>query len=344
VCIKTRQVQRCDDAQSDPRADVEACHGLGVRSVIILPLLNDEDAVVGVFGVFSSHPSAFRVRDESTVQVLSQRVLMILKHTSVPLATFVEPAAVANPIVENSILDNSILERLSAEGEVEYGSLEAGSAQATIEVGARHGINLLTSILGAAVLALALFQTVKLGHHLSGGRAAGRTHPPATVSAPLRNAERETTAASGARGTRATPASRAQSAAASPSKLATFGSPSTALPRSASQSIYSSQPAGRLLIYEDGKEIFRMSPASEQGEQTNVDGTDQTSSTNGDGTDQHPGASGQALMSCRRPRPRADCCTASSPIILRKPGSSRSKGRWCWMCVSAAMAPYNRRP
>lgn len=288
LCIKTRQVQRCDDAQSDPRADVEACQGLGVRSVIILPLLIDEDAVSGVFGVFSSHPSAFGVRDECTLQVLSQRVLMILKHTSVPLATFVEPAAVANPIVENSILDNFILERASAESEVEYGSLDAGSAQATIEVGARHGINLLTSILGAAVLALALFQTVKLGHHLFGGRAAARTHPPAIVPAPLRNAERETTAASGARGTRATPASGTQSAAASPAKLATSGSPSTALPRSAPRSTYSSPPAGSLLIYENGKEIFRMPPASERAEQTNVDGTNQTRSTKADGTVERP--------------------------------------------------------
>src|SRR5580698_10212001 len=33
ACVKTRKVQRCDDAQADPRADIEACRILGVRSV-----------------------------------------------------------------------------------------------------------------------------------------------------------------------------------------------------------------------------------------------------------------------------------------------------------------------
>src|SRR5580700_12155993 len=40
-CIRTRQVQRCDDAQADPRADAEASRSLGVRSVMILPLLRN---------------------------------------------------------------------------------------------------------------------------------------------------------------------------------------------------------------------------------------------------------------------------------------------------------------
>ena len=41
ACVKTRTVQRCDDAQNDPRADIEACRILGVRSVIVLPLLQE---------------------------------------------------------------------------------------------------------------------------------------------------------------------------------------------------------------------------------------------------------------------------------------------------------------
>src|SRR5271167_4827900 len=57
-CIKTRRVQRCDDAQADPRADAEASRSLGVRSVMILPLLK-EDELAGLLEVFSSQPRAF---------------------------------------------------------------------------------------------------------------------------------------------------------------------------------------------------------------------------------------------------------------------------------------------
>src|SRR5882762_5232568 len=101
ACIKTRQVQRCDDALSDSRADVEACRTLGVRGVIILPLLQN-DEVVGVFEVFSSYPVAFGGRDDRTLEVLSHRVLALLKHTSEPTATSVNPAEDGDPIVEDS--------------------------------------------------------------------------------------------------------------------------------------------------------------------------------------------------------------------------------------------------
>ena len=59
ACVTTRTLQRCDDAHADPRADVEACRSLGVRSVVILPLLLS-DELVGVFEMFSSSPAAFR--------------------------------------------------------------------------------------------------------------------------------------------------------------------------------------------------------------------------------------------------------------------------------------------
>src|SRR5258708_13394096 len=43
LCIETSRVQRCDDAQADPRAQAEPCRRLGVRSVMALPLLKDAE-------------------------------------------------------------------------------------------------------------------------------------------------------------------------------------------------------------------------------------------------------------------------------------------------------------
>jgi len=73
-CIRTRQVQRCDDALTDPRADAEASRSLGVRSVLILPLLRD-GGMAGLLEVFSSRLGAFRERDELTLEALAQRIL-----------------------------------------------------------------------------------------------------------------------------------------------------------------------------------------------------------------------------------------------------------------------------
>src|SRR5271155_3770816 len=78
ACMKTRTVQRCDDAQDDPRADIEACRVLGARSVIGLPLLQKGE-LAGVFELFSEWPSAFGERDERTLEALSLRILRNLE-------------------------------------------------------------------------------------------------------------------------------------------------------------------------------------------------------------------------------------------------------------------------
>jgi TonB family protein len=92
ACVKTRQMQRCEDAQSDPRADVEASRGLGISSVMILPLLRNND-LVGVFEVFSPRPSAFGQRDERALQELAQRALKNLQWASKPRLASVPDAS-----------------------------------------------------------------------------------------------------------------------------------------------------------------------------------------------------------------------------------------------------------
>src|SRR6202051_2832682 len=191
ACIKTRQVQRCDDAESDPRADVEACRSLGVRSVIIVPLLQD-DNLVGIFEVFSSHASAFGGRDERTLEVLSQRVLTILKQTSEPPAAFLKAAEVGDAslensgagdsIVEASIIENSVSENTTEKAEAEYASYDTGLAPEASKAHTGRGVRILTWILGAAVLAFALLLTVLLGQRLIGRKAARRAHPPVVSS------------------------------------------------------------------------------------------------------------------------------------------------------------------
>ncbi len=61
--IARRQLLRCDNAETDPRVNLEACRGLGIASIVVLPLLRRNGEVRGLFELFSDHPYAFEERD-----------------------------------------------------------------------------------------------------------------------------------------------------------------------------------------------------------------------------------------------------------------------------------------
>src|SRR4051794_22483949 len=70
-----RKVQCCTDTEADVRVDVAACHRLGVRSFLILPVLKQEE-LVGLFGISSSSPEAFAHREIGILEALSRQVLI----------------------------------------------------------------------------------------------------------------------------------------------------------------------------------------------------------------------------------------------------------------------------
>jgi uncharacterized Zn finger protein (UPF0148 family) len=61
--IARRQLLRCDNAESDPRVNLDACRALGIASIVVLPLLRKNGEVRGLFELFSDHPYAFEERD-----------------------------------------------------------------------------------------------------------------------------------------------------------------------------------------------------------------------------------------------------------------------------------------
>jgi TonB family protein len=95
-CFKTRRTQWCDDTRSDQRVDMKASERLGVRSVVVMPLLRG-DEVIGVIELFSYQPYAFGVRDERTLEVLADRTLNNLDHAARPLALQSAPPATVQP-------------------------------------------------------------------------------------------------------------------------------------------------------------------------------------------------------------------------------------------------------
>src|SRR5580698_11071960 len=50
--VRTRRALRCDDAERDARVNREVCRELGIASVVVMPVV-DDDQVLGVFELFS---------------------------------------------------------------------------------------------------------------------------------------------------------------------------------------------------------------------------------------------------------------------------------------------------
>jgi len=76
--VRTRRPLRCDDAERDARVNREVCRQLGIASVVVMPVVND-DEVLGVFELFSGKANAFGERDLSALQRLSEMVETAVK-------------------------------------------------------------------------------------------------------------------------------------------------------------------------------------------------------------------------------------------------------------------------
>jgi len=79
LCVLSGQALRCDDSESDPRVDREACRRLGLRSMIILPL-RFEDSTVGVLKVMAKEVAHFSQRDTAILSMICDLVGAAIHH------------------------------------------------------------------------------------------------------------------------------------------------------------------------------------------------------------------------------------------------------------------------
>jgi putative methionine-R-sulfoxide reductase with GAF domain len=95
--ITRRQLLRCDNAETDPRVNLEACRALGIASIVVLPLLRRNGEVRGLFELFSDHPYAFEERDLSALERMADLTLTALdlaeqRHGTVSLPSHTKQA------------------------------------------------------------------------------------------------------------------------------------------------------------------------------------------------------------------------------------------------------------
>ena len=126
--VRTRQLLRCDDAERDARVNRAVCQKLGIASVVVMPVVND-DEVLGVFELFSGRANAFSDRDVSAVQRLSEMVetAVRLAQATVTLpeklkkteSAAAEMASAVAPAVQDDPSDHILDEEIFAEPAVQ---------------------------------------------------------------------------------------------------------------------------------------------------------------------------------------------------------------------------------
>ena len=309
-CIRTQRVQRCDDAQADPRADAEASRRLGVRSVMILPLLRESE-LAGVLEVFSSRPGAFGDRDELTLEALADRILKNLERASEPLslsssavssssdAAQNPPAARVAPVVP---ISQAVPEDSRAGSGSEKSVWEEADVLRKIAGRkARPRFDGMSLALGAAVLICAVLLGTLVGVRMGWRRATtmrGQVAKPASGAGvsgrnssqniPMQSTTARNTAsrneAAQAGGEAGANAASTPAGSVSGSGGVAGSEKKNAPPTegtSAAKAKNSVPPPGSLLVYQNGKEIFRLPPTAE-GEPTGTNESGARSAAPGD--------------------------------------------------------------
>jgi GAF domain-containing protein len=78
--FRAGQTLRCDDAENDPRVDLESCRRLGVRSIVAAPVRYERDTV-GLLMVFATEPFNFDEGDVAVVESLAHTVVRSMRQT-----------------------------------------------------------------------------------------------------------------------------------------------------------------------------------------------------------------------------------------------------------------------
>jgi TonB family protein len=232
-CLRTGQIQLSNDVQTDLRVDFEVCSRLGAHSVVVLPL-SRSGQMIGIFEVLSSRPSAFGERDIGLLEALADRILRNLDRA-------VESSAPPGGESPSSGSDRFLHPQLA----------EAGPAEV-----ARRWTDMVTWALAIVVLICAGWLSWRVVQHLRSQKAAAqKLSAHSTPSAAVLNTSATTSTA----GNDATDASGTNAGASSTQSSPRVDRSDTSSPTARTGP---RAPNGSLRVYDNGREVFRMPPAS----------------------------------------------------------------------------------
>ena len=238
ACVRSRTSQLCHDAESDPRVDSAALHTLGIRSMVIVPVFNEEPdempelgsqpELIGVLEVFSSAPFAFSEASQSLLEEFASeasRVRHAAEHLrdrlSVPASSDIDLLKSFNSTTTNF------------------------QEPATTVAAAAQTYEGWTLVLGALVILAAIGVSFMVGSRVGwlGSRRPIAALPFAAVSPPSAPAEAPSALSAEAPRAKATKAKVKQPAVSSDNGT--------------------DASSADLVVYEKGKVIFRLKPKSQ---------------------------------------------------------------------------------
>ncbi len=269
TCYQTRQMQVCDDTESDPRVDAAACRQLAILSIVVLPVLDAESGDrLGVFELYASRPRAFQVREIQALQILCRRIAENVRHAAVSASAPVLPGRdsaattvqaeelkLAAPVpvaarVERPFPDHELPSLAPRIREVPPEVAVDRLRRFQLSGGRRHR-DYWTGLLTMIVLGLALL----LGWMV--GRRASWHQPQPTAVLP---AARVATQAAKLPPAPAPPPQMNQAAPSARKVTAPGVTQAVARSVTRSKSGTPENSPGDLVVYEHGKVIFRMAP------------------------------------------------------------------------------------
>ena len=258
ACLRSRQIQRCDDTLTDQNVDAEASRELGIRSVVVLPLLRGEDSI-GIFEVFSARVAAFGERDLRTLEVLTDRILKNIQVRKSSLdALELAPTSVGEMLQKSA--ETEIDETAEATlptfddqaptHDSEAAQRESGNGPFPFAVSRRF--DWVSALMCGIVVGMALLMGAAFAKRMGWVKASGQHNIPRVAAA-----------ASSSPAAQPNPAgSQTNIDPRLPQpKIPTGGQNKATTIKTASRPETGHLPEGSLRVYENGKEIFRMPPS-----------------------------------------------------------------------------------
>jgi len=100
ACVQTWKWQHCEDTELDDRVDREVCRRLGVRSILVFPILKKRE-LLGVIEIFGSRPRAFSSREIGTLEALAREVVESVDRAAAAQATNRAPESIPDAGLES---------------------------------------------------------------------------------------------------------------------------------------------------------------------------------------------------------------------------------------------------
>ncbi len=230
ACLRSGEIQHCEDTETDERVDSDACRQLGVRSMLVMPL-DDGKGPFGILEVLSAQPNAFGERDIERLKSLARRVVATKSQAEAESVVALDVRPPALPLgIRDEPRDSEI--RLES---------TAGSFG---ESETRKANDFLTTVLVLLVIAAAVALGLMIGWRGAAKRWMAQSPvrqnmvPIATVSQ----------------------VALAPQTAAAPPTDTERSKPASVSPASANRS--AETPSGGLVVMQNGKVIYRLPPTA----------------------------------------------------------------------------------